>query len=146
MICPMCKKECKKTHFACVLSSNAGKSKGKCKARNSEKMRKAALLSALSSKMVDKSIVGLSGLDKASGKTKEMVKLLSKVTGKGGNVSSLIVTGEKIDNVVRGVRNIPGVSISPANLINAYEVLKHDILMLTKDAVEKLTKPQKEQK
>ena len=45
-----------------------------------------------------------------------------------------------MDNVVHGVRNIPGISVLPANLINAYEVLKHEMLILTKDAVERLRK------
>jgi len=71
-----------------------------------------------------------------------MVKLLDKVVGKGKNISSLIVTGEKQDNVVRAVRNIPGTDVLPVNLINAYEVLKHELLLITKEAVEKLGKPQ----
>lgn len=102
-----------------------------------KKMKKAALISAFSSKMGDKGIVGVSGIDKASGKTKEMAKLLNKISiGK----STLIVTSEKVDNVVRGIRNIPGVDVMPANLINAYEVLKHDMLLITKEAVERLKK------
>lgn len=99
-----------------------------------KKMKRSALLSALSSKIVDKGILGVSGLEKATGKTSEMVKLLKKV----GTDNALIVTGEKTDHVVRAVRNIPGVSVLPANLINAYEVLKHDLLLITKEAVEKL--------
>lgn len=108
-----------------------------------QRMKKAALLSAFSAKMADKQVMGLSGLEKASGKTKEMVGLLEKLKAK----SAFIVTGEQQDNVVRAVRNIPGVDILPVNLINAYEVIKHDLLLITKEAVEKLSKPQtKEQK
>ncbi len=102
-----------------------------------KKMKKIALLSALSAKAYDKQIVGLSGLQKASGKTKEMAKVLKKASS---GKSTLIVTSEKQDNVVRAVRNIPGVNVLPAALINAYEVLKHEILLLTKEAVERLTK------
>ena len=113
-------------------------------------MRKAALLSALSAKMADKEIIGVSGLEKASGKTKEMAKLVNSlwliVNGKDGKdkktinykpstINALIVTGEKIDNVVRGVRNIPGVEVLPVNQINAYEVLRHKLLLLTKDSI-----------
>jgi len=82
-------------------------------------------------------VMGLSGLEKASGKTKEMVKLLEKLKAK----SVLIVTGDKLDNVVRAVGNIPGVDILPVNLINAYEIVKHNLLLITKEAVEKLSKP-----
>lgn len=101
-----------------------------------KKMKKAALLSALSSKAGNKEILGLSGIEKATGKTREMAKLFKKV----GTDSALIVTGEKTDNVVRAVRNIPGVNVLPADLINAYEVLKHNFLLITKEAVERLKK------
>lgn len=111
-----------------------------------KKMKKAALLSALSAKLLDKSVVGLSGLEKASGKTKEMMKLMSAVFSyqtsekKQQDISALIITKEKQDNVVRAARNIPRVSILPTNLLNAYEVLKHNMLLITKEAVEKIGK------
>ncbi|MBI4036423.1 50S ribosomal protein L4 [Candidatus Daviesbacteria bacterium] len=100
-----------------------------------QKMKQAALLSALSSKLADKEILGVAGLEKATGKTKEIAKLMKKITDKK---SALIVTGEVQDNVVRGSRNIPGVSVLPANMLNAYEILRHRILLLTKEAVEKI--------
>lgn len=119
----------------------------------SKKMRKAALVSALSSKALDKNIIGLSNLEKASGKTKEIVQLLTQLNSKfnpstspgartqNSKISSvLIVTGEKMDNAVRATRNIPSITTLPASLINAYEVLKHELLLLTKDAVEKLSR------
>ncbi len=116
-----------------------------------KKMKKAALISALSDKAFDKNIIGLSRLEKASGKTKEMVKMMSSVTSslreashqtsdnKQKSKSALIVTSEKLVNIVRGVRNIPGVDVLPANLINAYEVLRHEVLMITKEAVDILS-------
>ncbi|MBI2337972.1 50S ribosomal protein L4 [Candidatus Daviesbacteria bacterium] len=105
-----------------------------------QKMKKAALLSALSAKAADKQVVGLTGVDKASGKTKEIAKLLTQLNSKfkvenSKLKSALIVIDGKADNVVRAVRNIPGISILPANLINAYEVLKHEMLLITKEAV-----------
>lgn len=106
------------------------------------RMKKVALFSALSSKLVDKNIIGLSGIEKASGKTKEMFKLISTITNtqssdkKKKPISVLIVIAQKTDNVMHGSRNIPGVTILPANLINAYEVLKHEILLITKEAVD----------
>ncbi|MBU1000559.1 50S ribosomal protein L4 [Patescibacteria group bacterium] len=114
-----------------------------------KKMKKAALLSALSAKAADKSIVGITGIEKASGKTKELFKVLNKITGDSkGSKSALIVITGKADNVVRAVRNIPGISVLSVNLINAYEVLKHDLLILKKEAVQELSKPKqsKEQK
>ena len=104
-----------------------------------KKMKKSALISALSDKAAEKRAVGLSGLEKASGKTKEIAKLVNYVLGvMGQGKSVLIVTGEKQDNVVRAARNIPGVDVLFVDMINAYEVLKHDLLVITKEAVEKL--------
>ena len=48
------------------------------------------------------------------------------------------MTGEKMDNVFRSVKNISNVTTFPVNLINVYEVVKHETLIFTKDAVEKL--------
>jgi len=102
-----------------------------------QKMRKAALYVAMSEKLSDKKIIGFSGLEKATGKTKEMSHLLKKI-----NVSSaLIVTGEKQDNIARGFKNISGIIVLPANLINTYEVLKHNMLILTKEGLAKLENP-----
>ncbi len=102
----------------------------------SQNMKKQALLSAFSTKAKDSKILGVSGLEKASGKTKEFVNFLTKVEGK----SVLIVTNEKMDNVVRGARNIPGVLVIPVNQLNAFEVLMHQKLIITKDALEVLVK------
>lgn len=99
-----------------------------------KKMKKAALNAALSSKVLDKKVMGITGIEKASGKTKEMAELLTKLKVKSG----LIVTAEKTDNLQRAARNIEKVNILPVNLVNAYEILKHDVLIVTKEAVEKL--------
>lgn len=107
-----------------------------------QKMKKAALISALSSKMTDKNIAGLQGFEKASGKTKEIVQFLKKINAN----SALIVVDGKADNLVRAVRNIPGTTTISANLINAYEVLRHKFMFITKDAVEKISNPTKETK
>ncbi|MBI2597329.1 50S ribosomal protein L4 [Candidatus Daviesbacteria bacterium] len=101
-----------------------------------KKMKKAALFSALSSKAKGKEVLGISGTDKASGKTKEIARLMQKLAVK----SALIVTDKKQDNLARAVKNIPGVDVLPINLINALDVLKHARLLLTKDALEGLKK------
>lgn len=108
------------------------------------RMKKAALISALSSKMADKEIVGITGIEKASGKTKEIFDLVTKVSENKKIKSALIVTDGKVDNVIRGVKNISGVDALSANLLNAYEILKHEMLLITKEAVQALTKPKEE--
>src|SRR3989338_1570200 len=101
-----------------------------------QKMKKAALFSALSSKAAEKEILGVSGIDKATGKTKEIADLLKKMNTK--NVLILVV--EKQDSIIRAVKNIPQTTTLPVNQVNAYEVLKHKMLILTKEAVERLAK------
>ncbi len=103
-----------------------------------KKMKRAALLMALSAKLGDQGVLGVEGLDKSTGKTKEMNAFIGKIGEITKSKSTLIVTGEKMDNVVRSVRNIPGMSVLPAAQLNAFEVLKHQSLLLTKDAVAKL--------
>lgn len=99
-----------------------------------QKMKKAALISALSSKMAEKRIIGLSGLEKSTGKTKEVGQLLKKVGGK----STLVITVDKLEAATRAFRNIPGVTILSVSQINAYEVYKHQHLLISKEAVEVL--------
>lgn len=99
-----------------------------------KKMKKAALLSALSAKLADKSVLGLTGIEKASGKTKQLTQLLKKIKVR----NALIISAEKTDNVVRAARNIPDVDVLPVDLINAYEVLRYEMLLFTKEAVERL--------
>lgn len=101
-----------------------------------KKMKRTALVSALSSKMTDKKVMGISGLEKATGKTKEFAGLLEKLNLK----STLFVTSEKQDNVVRSIRNIPGVTVLTAYQVNAYEVLRHQTLIITKETLEVLKK------
>lgn len=105
------------------------------------RMKKAALYSALSSKVVDQNIFGLTGADKATGKTKEVFELLSKINGSKKFKSTLIITGKREENVLRGVKNIQKADMLSVNLLNAYEVLKHEMLLITKEAVDSFMKP-----
>lgn len=100
----------------------------------SQKMKKSALISALSSKVKDNEVIGLTGLEKAVGKTKEIVKLLDKINTK----SALIVTDQKLDKVIRASNNLSQVKVQSVEMLNAYEVLKYQKLLLTKGAAEKL--------
>jgi large subunit ribosomal protein L4 len=101
-----------------------------------QKMKKAALYSALSAKVLESEILGLSGLEKATGKTKEMVSLKDGLKLK----STLIITGEKVDNVVRSVRNIKGFDVMPVSQLNAYDVLRHQNVLIGKEAIDLLIK------
>ena len=106
-----------------------------------KKMKKKALLSALSLKAKEGQIYGVSGLDKASGKTKELIYFVEKLAKKTASKKEkiLIITGDKLEQAKRATRNIPGVDLKLAKEINALEVIKHQKLLLTKDALAVLT-------
>lgn len=99
-----------------------------------KKMKKASLISALSQKLIDKGIFGISGLDKATGKTSELVKFIKNIEKK----SALIVTDKISDLATRASANLKTVNLISVNDLNALEVIKAQSLILTKEAVEGL--------
>ncbi len=99
-----------------------------------QKMKKAALVSALSQRVAGKEALGMQGLEKASGKTKQMAQLLQKL----GKKSLLIVADSSSKEALRALRNIKSVKLLPAEDINAFDVVRYQSLVLTKEAVEKL--------
>lgn len=100
-----------------------------------KKVRRLALKSALSSKFKDGSIVVVDALTFDVPKTKEMIKVLSNL-----NVSkkALIVSVERDQNIERSASNIPGVKVVSATGVNVLDLLKHNHLVITKDAVAKV--------
>lgn len=99
-----------------------------------EKMKKAALVSALSEKFTSNEVVGVIGLEKATGKTKQASLLIKRLTKQ----SVLILTGTRLANIAQAVRNLPKVNILTTCELNAFEVIKYQTLMITREAVEKL--------
>jgi 50S ribosomal protein L4, bacterial/organelle len=99
------------------------------------KVRRLAIKSALSSKVIGNEIVVLDQLTLAAPKTKEFAAILNnlKVARK-----ALVVTANYEDNVALSARNIPGVKFVAAEGINVLDVLQHDQLIITKEAVEKV--------
>ncbi len=100
-----------------------------------KKVRRLAIKSALASKVKAEEIVVLEGLTLDAPKTKEMVAILSSLSV---DRKALVVTGDYNDNVALSARNIPGVTFVTAEGINVLDVLKHDKLVITKDAVQKV--------
>lgn len=109
------------------------------KARNTvldlpSKMKKAALISALSQKMSEKNILGLEGLEKASGKTKEVANALLKI----GKKKVLIVGHDKFKNFERAAQNLPNAKFLTTSNLSVFDVISSRSLILTREAVEKL--------
>lgn len=110
-----------------------------------QKMRKAALLSALSLKLKDGEIKVLSGLTKIEPKTKVMDILIKKISDDQKKKQKvLLITSAKpkeLENVYKAGRNISNVEILNAKLLNTYEVLKYKNLFFMKESIEILTAP-----
>lgn len=100
-----------------------------------KKVRRLAIKSALSSKVLENNIVVLDNLALEAPKTKEMVKILNNLSV---DRKALIVTADANENVILSARNIPGVTVVTASGINVLDVLNHDKLVITKAAVEKV--------
>ncbi|MBR5218549.1 MAG: 50S ribosomal protein L4 [Clostridia bacterium] len=100
-----------------------------------KKLRQVALKSALSSKVIDNDLLVLDALECAEIKTKQITEMLKNldVTGK-----ALIVTGDKNENAYLSARNIHGVDVAFVGMLNVYDILNHDKLILVRDAVEKI--------
>lgn len=96
-------------------------------------VKKRALGEALSAKFQSGEISFLDAIAIGKPRTKDMVEVLKNLGLEGKTV--LIVLPEKDENVILSARNIPGVKIARARDINPYEVLKHDRVVITKDAV-----------
>ena len=102
-------------------------------------MRRAALAAALSLKLKDSSISGLTGVQSFTGKTASVAKLLSTVAAHPKS-SVLIVTRDRATALYLGISNLQGVSMKRASLVNAYDLVSAAHLVITKQALASITK------
>lgn len=100
-----------------------------------KKVRRLALLSALSTKVRDEEIIVLDALTFDAPKTKEFTKVLKDLSI---DRKALFVTADLDEAVALSARNIPGISVITANGINVLDLVAHDKLVITKDAVQKI--------
>lgn len=100
-----------------------------------KKIRRLAMKSALSSKVLNDEIIVLEELNLEEPKTKEMVKILDNIKA---SKKALIVMDEKNINVIKSARNIPNVETALVNTLNVYDILNYDSFIITKDAVKKV--------
>jgi large subunit ribosomal protein L4 len=100
-----------------------------------KKVRRLALLSALSTKVREEDVIVLEGLTFNAPKTKEFIKVLADLSI---NRKALIVTADLDETVALSARNIPGISVVTATGINVLDLIGHDKLVMTKAAVQKI--------
>lgn len=100
-----------------------------------KKVRRLALKSAFSAKVMENEMIVLDELTLAAPKTKDMVKILNNIKVAGKKV--LIVTGDVEQNVIKATSNLEGIKTTFVGEINVYDILNHDYFVVTKNAVEK---------
>jgi len=98
--------------------------------------RKAALRSVLAARHGEGKLVVVDALKLAEPKTKQMVECLK---GLGIEGSALVVTASPDEGLSRASRNLAKVKVLPVLGLNVYDVLKHQTLIITRDALEQLS-------
>ena len=100
-----------------------------------KKVRRLAIISALSSKVAENELVIVDNIALDEYKTKKMAAMLNSLDAQG---KSLIVTAEKNDYVIKSAANLPGVQTALFNTINVYDILNCGKMVVSLDAVKKI--------
>lgn len=99
--------------------------------RLNKKEKRAALKSALTSRVEENKLIVLDELKLDEVKTKKFAEVMNNLKVD----KALVVMAEKDENVILSARNIPDVKTALVNTINVYDVLKYDTLVVTKASV-----------
>ena len=97
-----------------------------------KKMRRLAIKSAFSSKVLAGEMKVLDSLSLEEIKTKKMAAVFKALEA---DKKVLLVLSEKDETVIRSARNIPGVKTALVNTLNVYDVLNADAFIVVKEAV-----------
>ena len=99
-------------------------------------MRALGLKMALSSKAMSGQLIVVDNLDLAEGRTRELRGKLDKL---GFGKTALVIDGDALNvGFARASSNLDNVDLLPAVGANVYDIMRHDTLVLTRAAVEKL--------
>ena len=99
--------------------------------RLNKKEKRAALKSALTSRVLENKFIVVDELKLDEIKTKKFQNVLNNLKVN----KALVVVGEDSDNVVKSAKNIPSVKTAYVNTINVYDILKYNTVVATKAAV-----------
>jgi large subunit ribosomal protein L4 len=100
------------------------------------KVRRLAIKSALTAKLQSGELLILDSILFEQPKTKQVVELLKNFGHE--ERKALLITGEADEIVEKSSRNIPGVKALTANGLNVFDLLHHDKLLITRDAVARI--------
>ena len=101
-----------------------------------KKMLLGALRSALSAKLAEQRLTVVDALQLETHKTKGLREALGKLNG---NKSALLVSHGENRNLELASRNLEGVKLAAPHVLHVYDVLKHDLVILSKDSVLRLS-------
>ena len=101
-----------------------------------KKMRRAALLSALSQRLNESALTIVEDLQFEDYKTKRVIEVLSSLGL--DDQSTLIVIDDPSPTIEASARNLPGVTVIRSEGVNVYDLLRHKSVLMTKAAIEKL--------
>lgn len=107
----------------------------KYKVELNKKVRRLAMKSAFSSKVMENELIVVDSISMDEYKTKKIVAMLSAI---GAEKKALIVLPEVDSKVIKSANNIPGVKTAQVNTLNVYDILNADKLIIVKDAVSKI--------
>ncbi len=108
--------------------------------RLSQKMKRAALFSALTSKLGSGEIKILQGIEKIEPKTKTFLSIIEKLGLNNNKKKILVIAPSEIENLKRAGRNIEGVTLTVVQRLNTYDILNSRQLLFMKEAIEELKK------
>ena len=98
------------------------------------KEKRAALLSALTSRVQENKLIVVDQLAFDEIKTKKFAEVLRNLKVE----KALVVLGQDDEKAIISARNIPDVKTAQTNSINVYDILKYNTLVVTKEAVKSI--------
>ena len=100
-----------------------------------KKVKRLALKSALSSKVLENNLVVVDNIVVEEFKTKPVAAMLNALNVEG---KALIVAAEKNEKLIKSASNIPGVKTALTNTINVYDLVNAGKVVVAKDAIAKI--------
>ncbi len=100
-----------------------------------KKMRKLAICSVLTDKVSQEKMIAMDEIKFETPKTKDFIAMMKKL---GMEENALFVIGDKNFGVEESASNLPDVKVITLDIINVYDILKYDRLVMTKDAISRV--------
>ena len=106
-----------------------------------QQIRSLALIQSLNAKLNNKELIILDNLSIEQAKTSQIRQLLARLKAEE---KPLLVIEKRDEKISLASRNISGLCLKAFNYLNAYDVLKHNKVVFTKQALENLIKLRKQ--